>query len=173
MAAQLTVSTNPRIRAGISPKPRRFPEEDHCPDPSPGPTGGRGGPRAELKIALRTAGLSVPYAVPGPGIEPKCDLESPTRLDPNNTSARRGARWAGQWVRLQHQTWWPFQRVQQYVSFKPARTPGTPLKSAGSGGPGLPRYRRNCPRKSLDFEIGVGDRLGSLRVSKSERVFSR
>ncbi len=38
--------------------------------------------------------------------------------------------------------------------------------------PGNPQISSDCPRKSLGFEIGVGDRLGTLKVSKSNRVFS-
>ncbi len=35
-----------------------------------------------------------------------------------------------------------------------------------------PQISSDCPRKSLDFKIGVGDRLGTLRVSRSKRLFS-
>ena len=51
---------------------------------------------------------------------------------------------------------------------KPARTPGTP-KLGRKGGPRAPQISSDCGRKSLDFKIGVGHRLGALRVSKSER----
>ncbi len=54
---------------------------------------------------------------------------------------------------------------------KPARTPGTP-KNGRKWGPRAPQISSDCPRKSLDFELGVGDRLGTLRVSKSKRLFS-
>ncbi len=39
------------------------------------------------------------------------------------------------------------------------------------GAPG-PQISSDGPRKSLDFEIGVRDRLGTLRVSRSKRLFS-
>ncbi len=55
--------------------------------------------------------------------------------------------------------------------FKPARTPGT-LKIGRKLGPRAPKISSDCPRKPLDFEIGVGDRLGTLKVSKSKRLFS-
>jgi hypothetical protein len=42
----------------------------------------------------------------------------------------------------------------------------------GKKGNGGPKISSDCPRKSLDFEVGVGDRLGTLRVSKSKGLLS-
>jgi hypothetical protein len=67
--------------------------------------------------------------------------------------------------------WWPFQKAKKHVFLKPARTPGTP-KIGRKWGPRAPQVSSDCPRKSLDFEFGVGDRLDTLRVSRSERLFS-
>ncbi len=50
--------------------------------------------------------------------------------------------------------------------------PREPPRSVGNGGPGPPQMSSDRHRESLDFEIGVGDRLGTLKVSKSERLFS-
>ncbi len=54
---------------------------------------------------------------------------------------------------------------------KPARTPETP-KIGLKWGPRAHQISADCPRKSLDFEIGVRNRLGTLRVSKSKRLLS-
>ena len=63
----------------------------------------------------------------------------------------------------------PTLSTQSCVFFKPARAPGTPT-TGRKWGPRPPQIWSDCPRKSLDFEIGVGSRLGTLRVSKSTRT---
>ncbi len=64
----------------------------------------------------------------------------------------------------------PFQRAIKYVFFKPVRTPADP-KIGRKRGPRAPQISSNRRRKSLDFEIGVGHRLGTLRMSRSNRLF--
>ncbi len=49
------------------------------------------------------------------------------------------------------------------MCFKPALAPGNP-KIGRKWGPRAPKISSGCLRKSLDFEIGVGDRLGTLRA---------
>ncbi len=49
--------------------------------------------------------------------------------------------------------------------------PPEPPKIGRKWGPRAPRISSDCPRKSLDFEIAMGDRLGTLRVSRSKRLF--
>ena len=62
--------------------------------------------------------------------------------------------------------WWPFQKAVR----GPARTLGIP-KIVRKWDP-APQISSECPRKSLDFEMGVGGRLGTLKVSRSKRLFS-
>jgi hypothetical protein len=64
-----------------------------------------------------------------------------------------------------------FKGLTKYVFFEPARTPGTP-NIGRKWGPWAPQISSDWPRKSLDFEIRVGDQLGTLSVSKSKRLFS-
>ncbi len=64
-----------------------------------------------------------------------------------------------------------FKKANKYMFFKPARTPRTP-KIGRKWGPRAPQISSDCPRKSLDFDIGVGDRLGTPMVSRSKRIFS-
>ncbi len=59
----------------------------------------------------------------------------------------------------------PSQGLKICVCVRPARTPGTGRK----WGPRAPQISSDCPGQSFDFEIGVGDRLGTLKVSKSKR----
>ncbi len=54
--------------------------------------------------------------------------------------------------------------------FKPDRTPGNPQTRTEMVAPG-PQISSDCLRKSLDFEIGVGGRLGAFRLSRSKRLF--
>ncbi len=74
-------------------------------------------------------------------------------------------------LRGRHITWWPLQRAKKYVFVRPARPPGTPNIDR-KWGPGAPQISSECLRETLDFEIGVGDRLGTLRVSRSNRLYS-
>ncbi len=67
-------------------------------------------------------------------------------------------------------SWWPLQRDEKYV-FQAGPDPGKPPNRPEMGAPG-PQISSDYPRKSSDFEIGVGDRLGTLRVSRSRSVFS-
>jgi hypothetical protein len=69
------------------------------------------------------------------------------------------------------ETWWPLQRATEYAFFKPARAPGNP-KIGRKWGARAPQISSDCHRKLKDSEIGVGDRLGTLRVSKSKCLFS-
>ncbi len=62
----------------------------------------------------------------------------------------------------------PFRCANTYVFFSPARAPGTP-NIGQKRGPRAPQISSDCPRKSLDFEAGVGDRLATLRVSRAKR----
>ncbi len=68
-------------------------------------------------------------------------------------------------------TYLPFQHAKKYVFVSPARAPKTP-QIGWKWGPRAPQISSDCPRKSLDFEIGVGDRLGTLRLPRSKRQFS-
>ncbi len=61
-----------------------------------------------------------------------------------------------------------FDVLNKYVFFKPARSPGTSQIRPEMGAPGPP-YIVERTSKSLVFEVGVGDQLGTLRVSKSTR----
>ena len=66
----------------------------------------------------------------------------------------------------------PIQRADKYVLFTAGLGPRNPLQIARKWGPRAPQISSDCPRKSLDFEIGVGDRLGTLKVSRSKRLLS-
>jgi hypothetical protein len=55
------------------------------------------------------------------------------------------------------------------VFVRPALTQGTP-KIGRKWGPRAPQISSDGPRKSLDFEIGVGDRMGTLKVPRSKRL---
>ena len=50
-----------------------------------------------------------------------------------------------------------FKRLNN-MRFRPAQTPGNP-KIGRKWGPRAPQISSDRPRKSLDFEVGVGDRL--------------
>ena len=58
-----------------------------------------------------------------------------------------------------------FGSYSKYVFLIPAGTPGIP-QIGRKWEPRAPQISSECLRKSLDFEIGVGDRLGTLRVSR-------
>ncbi len=61
--------------------------------------------------------------------------------------------------------WWPFRCTKQYMFLKLARTPGTP-QFGRKRRPRIPRIWSNGRTTSLVFEAGIGDRLGTLKVSK-------
>ncbi len=52
----------------------------------------------------------------------------------------------------------------RHMYFKAGPDPGTTQHRQEMGPPAPPQIWSDCPRKSFDFEIGVGGRLGTLRV---------
>ncbi len=85
-----------------------------------------------------------------------------SKVTPNNENKLQGTtrekKWGGD--TREDKPYLPFQRAETYVFFSPARAPGTP-KIGRKWRPRAPQISSDCPRKSLDFEILVEDRLGT------------
>ncbi len=52
------------------------------------------------------------------------------------------------------------------IIFDPGQEPPDPLNRSKTAAPG-PQTSPNNPRQSMDFEVGLGDRLATLKVSKA------
>ncbi len=95
-----------------------------------------------------------PNTCPHPYNILRCTFRPPTCV------VRYRAAWACRpGCRLQNHTWWPLQRVTQYVFLRQARTPEPP-KSGGTGGPPGPPDIDGLPLEIIGFRERGGGPVG-------------